>query len=122
MRRKAPWPDFKGNDIYEGDIIEHPDGERGIVTVVPADAGKGINYEWKSVYDDGYVLWLGSQIDDKGMAVVVPNVDDKRNLSQKMRDAGYTPRDTRLECEDCGVLVSRQWLSNGWHKCSSLKS
>ena len=73
MRRKAPWPDFKGSAIYEGDTLAHPDGERGIVTVVSADAGKGINYEWKAVYEDGCALWLGNQIGDKGMAVVVPN-------------------------------------------------
>ena len=28
-KRKAPWKDFKGNDIYEGDLIKHPNGMVG---------------------------------------------------------------------------------------------
>lgn len=30
-RIKAPWPDFKGGEIHEGDTIEHPCGQRGRV-------------------------------------------------------------------------------------------
>lgn len=27
-KRKAPWTDHDGNELFEGDIIEHPNGER----------------------------------------------------------------------------------------------
>lgn len=36
--------------------------------------------------------------------------------SQKMRDAGFTPRDTRLECDECGQKVTAQFMPI--HKCA----
>jgi len=68
-KKKAPWPDYEGNDIYEGDVIEHPSGECGTVVLLEKDADWAPNYEWKVDYGDGYLLWLGLQISDKGMAV-----------------------------------------------------
>jgi hypothetical protein len=66
---KAPWKDFSGGDIYEGDVIAHPTGERGKVifyqNVEPEDA-------WRVDYKDGGpVSRLCLQIGDKGQAVVV---------------------------------------------------
>jgi hypothetical protein len=69
-RRKAPWPDFAGNDLYEGDIIIHPSGEQGVIRYVPT-----IN---KTVTDDWLVEYRGSsvrcsrlvlQVGSKGQAV-----------------------------------------------------
>lgn len=79
---QAPWPDFAGNDIYDGDVIEHPSGERGAIIVVKDDAEKAKNYEWKVNYDDGSILWLGNQIGDKGQAVVVHNAELRRAANE----------------------------------------
>lgn len=35
--------------------------------------------------------------------------------AQRLRDAGFTPRDTRLTCEECGAKVTAQMLPI--HKC-----
>jgi hypothetical protein len=74
-RRLAPWPDFAGNPIYEGDTIRHQSGQTGVVvvdgTVYPAN-------RWRVRYPDGSDHWLGHQINDKGMAVVVPNLSGGR--------------------------------------------
>ncbi len=36
--------------------------------------------------------------------------------SQRMRDAGFTPRDNRLECDECGQKVMAQFMPI--HKCA----
>jgi len=68
--RKAPWPDFAGNDIHEGDTIKHPSEQQGKVVFLehetdPAD-------QWRVDYGDTYLSRLCLQIGDKGMAVVMP--------------------------------------------------
>ena len=71
QRRKAPWPDYAGNPIHEGDTIEHPSGERGIVRLFMA--GESPADQWRVDYGDfpqGDRLCL--QIGAKGQAVVVP--------------------------------------------------
>jgi hypothetical protein len=74
-RKKAPWPDFAGHDIYEGDTIAHPSGETGIVVIVDS-------FEWKVNYRDGDAISrLCLQIGVKGRAVVVKRAEEK-NVSQ----------------------------------------
>lgn len=65
-RRKAPWPDYRGADIFEGDTIIHPTGEVAKV-VFAADHEN----PWRAEYSNGDSLWLGNQIGDKGMAFVL---------------------------------------------------
>lgn len=36
--------------------------------------------------------------------------DPEQTRSEKMREAGYTKRDTRLECDECGKKFTRQML------------
>ncbi len=67
---KAPWRDFRGNDIHEGDVITHPSGERGVVVFLaderdPAD-------QWRVDYGSAYLSRLCLQVGDKGQAVVNP--------------------------------------------------
>lgn len=38
-----------------------------------------------------------------------------KSLSQRLRDAGYTPRDNRIQCERCGLRFSVHMLPI--HKC-----
>jgi len=38
QKRKAPWPDYAGKPIYEGDTIQHPaDGMHGKVFVLECE-------------------------------------------------------------------------------------
>lgn len=69
IRRKAPWPDCRGADIYEGDTIVHPQGDCGTVLF---DASREPGLEWRVKYLSGEEsLWLGNQIGDKGQACVL---------------------------------------------------
>lgn len=67
---KAPWPDFQGRDIYEGDVIEHTSGERGVVCFWPDE--KDPSDQWRVFYAEYGAPHsrLCLQIGDKGQAVV----------------------------------------------------
>jgi hypothetical protein len=67
--RRAPWPDFKGNPIHEGDTIEHPTGARAKVVVYDGETDPGD--QWRADYGDGLPSRLVLQIGDKGRAVVI---------------------------------------------------
>lgn len=69
-RRKAPWPDFSGAAIFEGDTIIHPTGQSGIVTFLPAE--KATTDQWRVSYlGDSSLSRLCLQVGDKGLAVVI---------------------------------------------------
>jgi len=63
----APWPDFAGNTICEGDVILHPSGERGLVVLL--DTGEPSD-RWRVDYGSGDLSRLCLQIGEKGQAVV----------------------------------------------------
>jgi len=69
---KAPWTDFAGKDIHEGDIIEHPSGERGRVVFLEQESDPGD--QWRVDYGEDNLSRLCLQVGDKGQAVVTPNV------------------------------------------------
>lgn len=66
---KAPWLDFAGNAIHEGDTLKHPSGERGLVVFL-ADASNPSD-QWRVDYGNGSLSRLCLQIGDKGQAVVL---------------------------------------------------
>ena len=66
---KAPWHDYAGNEIHDGDAIVHPSGEVGKVVIVDCDDAHD---KWRVDYGGGYLSRLSLQIGDKGMAVVKP--------------------------------------------------
>jgi hypothetical protein len=76
----APWPDFAGNPIREGDTIRHPyGGEEGVVFVLADETDP--NERWRVLYGgrgDGWpsmrVSRLCLQIGHSGQAVVVRSV------------------------------------------------
>lgn len=70
---KAPWPDFSGNEIHEGDTIEPPSGERGTVVFLANEQEPGD--QWRADYGTGDLSRLCLQIGDKGRAVVTPNAE-----------------------------------------------
>lgn len=70
-KRIAPWPDYAGNVIREGDTIIHPlSGDRGVVEVDESRAHE--TSKWRVRYEDGVdgTMALVLQIGDRGMAVV----------------------------------------------------
>lgn len=69
--RIAPWNDYKGNIVYEGDTIVHPvdpEYDRGVVEFWPHENGP--HAQWRVRYTNGSVLALFLQITWKGQAVV----------------------------------------------------
>lgn len=70
---KAPWPDYNGLDIFEGDTIEHPSGERGKVLFLPEE--DGVCEQWRVDYEQHGMSRLCLQIGDKGQAIVVVHND-----------------------------------------------
>jgi hypothetical protein len=65
----CPWPDFAGNQIVEGDIIQHPTGETAVVVFMRGVDDPGD--QWLADYGGGDMSRLGLQIGKKGMAVVI---------------------------------------------------
>lgn len=66
--RTAPWPDFAGGEIREGDTIQHPLGERGRVVFLPTEDDP--SSQWRVDYGDAYLSRLCLQIGPSGRAVV----------------------------------------------------
>lgn len=73
--REAPWPDYQGNRLFEGDIIRHPSGEEGVIVYVPRNESYSIS-PWCVHYDDGGLSALSLQVGSKGRAVKVPSSID----------------------------------------------
>lgn len=69
---KAPWTDFTGNIINEGDTIIHPSGERGIVVFLAHE--KDTYSQWRVDYGDKGLSRLCLQIGEKGAGIVMPNI------------------------------------------------
>ncbi len=68
MMNKAPWPDFKGNELYEGNVIAHPSGQEGVIVYHPERETP--NDQWLIQYNDEWESRLCLQVGDKGRAVV----------------------------------------------------
>lgn len=69
MTNTAPWPDYAGAEICEGDTIQHPSGERGVVVFL-TDEGEPSD-QWRVDYGNQSLSRLCLQIGWKGQAVVV---------------------------------------------------
>lgn len=71
----APWPDFNGAAIREGDLLRHPTGEQGRVVLLaatdPRVDRKSQGDGWRVDYGDGPLSRLNLQIGGKGRAIVV---------------------------------------------------
>lgn len=71
MKRKiAPWKDYKGNVICEGDTIVHPSGEKGVVWFAEYNESGTPSDQWVVDYGRKPHSRLCLQIGDKGQAVV----------------------------------------------------
>ncbi len=69
MIRKAPWTDYAGSPIYEGDSVLHPSGERGEVIFVPEESDP--SDQWRVGYGGGLLSRSCLQVGDKGRAVAI---------------------------------------------------
>lgn len=69
MRQKAPWPDFDGNQIVEGDRVVLPCGESGVVVCrVP---GSLAAEDWCVDYGGGDLKGLAGEVSKTGRAVML---------------------------------------------------
>lgn len=67
--RKAPWQDYKGDDLYAGDTISHPCGTKGVIIL--NDSFDLDSDKWLVKYGRDDFSRLIIQIGDKGQAVKV---------------------------------------------------
>lgn len=68
-KKKSPYNDYLNCQIFEGDIIQHPSGEKG--TVVFEQRSESDSDNWLVQYEDGIKSRLCLQVGDKGQAYVV---------------------------------------------------
>lgn len=52
---------------------------------------------------------------DRAADLIEQMAQAKPSRSERLREAGFTPRDKRIACDECGQLVSQQFLPI--HKC-----
>lgn len=101
--RKAPWPDFAGAPIHEGDTIRHPSGEHGVVVFLPHEECH--DDQWRIDYGTGDLSRLRLQIGDKGQAVVIHSTQEQGTMNdhvieQEIQAKGLTaPRVTPADIE-----------------------
>ena len=100
----APWKDFVGNDIHEGDIITHPSGESGKVVFLPDETEQ--YDQWRVAYvGSRYLSRLCLQIGDRGQAVVAIAGSDKNkqetNKGQTQPAPGRLAADYKLPSSRC---------------------
>lgn len=67
-KRKCPFKDFKGQEIFEGDVLKHPSGEQG--SVLFEQRTESVSDNWLVQYEDGIKSRLCLQVGDKGQACV----------------------------------------------------
>ena len=76
--------DYKGNQLYEGDIIKHPEqDEYGVITYEPNGCQFRIQYDPKTFIPSCHV---GLQMGEKGQAVKVGNIYKHPDLVDKCVD------------------------------------
>lgn len=95
LRRQAPWPDYAGNPIFEGDWIVHPSGQRARVRFEPRAGSPGFS-EWRCDYECGDELPLDLQIGNKGMAVVEKRAAAPEDAERRFGQITSDPRDAEL--------------------------
>lgn len=66
---KSPYKDFYNYEISEGDVMQHPSGEKG--TVVFEKRTESDSDNWLIEYEDGVKSRLCLQVGEKGQAFVL---------------------------------------------------
>ncbi len=105
FEEKAPWKDFEGNDIHEGDTIRHPDGKTGLIITASntnIDADK-----WRVQYSpDDFPSRLCMQIGDKGQAVICTERSNRTpvNATQPVKGARIMSKSHRVLVKQLEVV------------------
>lgn len=72
-RERCPWSDYNDSDLFDGDMIEHPNGETGIIEFHKEFSGRP-HLQWLVNYGEKKDLSrLFLQLGEKGQAVKVFN-------------------------------------------------
>lgn len=71
---KSPFKDYYNHEISEGDVIQHPSGEKGTVVFEQRTGSDSDN--WLVEYEDGIKSRLCLQVGEKGQAYVVKSEDE----------------------------------------------
>ena len=114
-RRKAPWPDYAGNPIFEGDVIVHPDGSKGRVIFDESKRPSAFGHtEWRCDYGDGQPTFaLCLQIGPRGMAVVekpaADPADAERRFGPITSDPGDAERNIRAKEDAERAAYEARW-------------
>jgi len=63
----APWKDYQGNDLYEGDKLKHPSGQTGVIEYHKDRHNQ--HDRWLVNYGDRILSRLCLQINERGQGV-----------------------------------------------------
>lgn len=119
-RKKAPFKDYKGNDIYEGDKLIHPVTRESFI--VEFDSEK-LN-SWRAIYENGDSLALGIQVSERGQAAKecdhegssslpafegeIKGFNDAEDSLEKVcmhgRITGIIKGQLQYKCDNCGAF------------------
>ena len=72
--------DKNGKEIYEGDILEHPNGE--MFTVIFDKSFCGFRAKYNNNLIDDIASSIIIQIGDKGLAIVIGNIHENPELTE----------------------------------------
>ncbi|HGH3611541.1 TPA: hypothetical protein ACJK7E_000531 [Acinetobacter baumannii] len=108
-KKKSPYSDYLNCEIFEGDIIQHPSGEKGIVVFEQRTERDSDN--WLVQYEDGIKSRLCLQVGDKGQAYVVEPDDIVARFGgkAKVEEASRTKAIDDVYCWELGKWFNHQY-------------
>ncbi|WP_414659204.1 hypothetical protein ACMHYC_10765 [Acinetobacter courvalinii] len=106
---KSPFKDYYNYEISEGDVIQHPSGEKGIVVFEKRNESDSDN--WLVEYEDGIKSRLCLQVGGKGQAYVIQseNIVDRFGGKEKVEEATKTKAIDDVFCWELGKWFSHPY-------------
>jgi hypothetical protein len=110
---KSPYNDYLNCEIFEGDLIQHPSGEKGIVVFEQRTESDSDN--WLIKYEDGIKSRLCLQVGDKGQAYVIKHEDIVTRFGgrDKVKEATRTKAIDDVYCWELD-----KWVTQGYWKAN----
>ncbi|MGP4772521.1 hypothetical protein ACS125_18535 [Acinetobacter sp. PFS20] len=110
---KSPYNDYLNCEIFEGDLIQHPSGEKGIVVFEERTESDSDN--WLIQYEDGIKSRLCLQVGDKGQAYVVEHKDIVTRFGgrDEVKEATRTKAIDDVYCWELD-----KWVTQGYWKAN----
>lgn len=112
-KKKSPYTDYLNCEIFEGDLIQHPSGEKGLVVFEGRSDNDSDN--WLILYEDGIKSRLCLQVGDKGQAYVVEHEDIVTRFGgrNEVEEATRTKAIDDVYCWELGKWFShRYWVDH----------